>query len=404
MPNGLNFNRFVFMLFLAFVSIWDITPTQAQSTSQTKDEFELFEAELEGSLPISPDTKPKVEGPTIKKTNSGTPEVSISPPETNEQKIERLKKEIRASPKNSDLIVDLADELYKKGEYEKVTLLLWKHVERIDRRGLITLARAHAQRKEPTETIRSANILIGKNEKDFEALTLMGDAFAQQKKTKDAMESFKKAIEINPKYEPAYNGLITLYEKREPPNFYELRILFQDMIDSIGPRPQYLRKICEINTLDGTFEPAVTTCKEAIQKDPRTADAYVYLGLSYKALGEMATALKTLKKAAQDFPASELAQYHYGRHLEEQKNYLEAMKIFKKGTEADDKAGRSWLGLATTSFELRKYDIALLAYKNACKYDKKNAVAFRRATAVLRNSKNSQWTDQFEAASENCTF
>lgn len=47
------------------------------------------------------------------------------------------------------------------------------------------------------------------------------------------------------------------------------------------------------------------------------------------------------------------------------------MKVYKAGTEANAKAARSWLGLATTSFELRKYDISLLAYKNACKYDKK---------------------------------
>ncbi|MFM6930350.1 MAG: O-linked GlcNAc transferase, partial [Bdellovibrio sp.] len=65
---------------------------------------------------------------------------------------------------------------------------------------------------------------------------------------------------------------------------------------------------------------------------------------------------------------------------------------------------RSWLGLASASFDMKKYEVALIAYKNACKFDKKNAVAFRRATTVLRNSRNSEWSGKFESASENCTF
>ncbi|WII72766.1 tetratricopeptide repeat protein [Bdellovibrio sp. 22V] len=407
MMNGLNFNRFLFILFLSFVSLLNTGTAEAQTSGQAKDEFSLFEEEVKPAA--TPAAKPAT--PTQTPSASALPAVTPAPvvaeipaEETADQKIERLKKEIRKGPQNAGLIVQLADELFKKGEYEKVTLLLWKHVDKIDRKGLLLLAKAHEQRKEPTEMIRALNVLIGKDEKDFEAYSLMGNAYVLQKKSKDAMESYKKSIELNAKYEPAYEGLVQLYEKRDPPNLYELRILYQDMIQNIGARPQYLRKMCEINTQDGTYEPAIQSCKEAIQKDPKVADPYVYLGVAYKAIGEDDTAMKTLKKASKDFPKSELAQYQYGRLLEEQKSYVDAMKVFKVGTEADPQAARSWLGLATTSFEIRKYELSLLAYKNACKYDKKNAVAFRRATTVLRNAKNKQWVDKFENASENCTF
>lgn len=354
--SGLNFNRFLFILSLAFVSFL-VTPDLNAQTSVQKNE-----------------------------------------------KIERLKAEIRSSPKNTALISQLAEELYAQGEYEKVTLLLWKHVDKIQPAQLILLAKAHEKRREPAEMIRALNVELGKNENDYEAHFLMGNANTLARKSKEAMESYKRALEINNKYEPAYGGLINLYENRETPNLYELRILYQDMVDSIGPRPQYLRKLCEINTIDGTYEPAIFSCKKAIAKDARAADGYVYLGISYKGMGDNETAQKTLKKAATDFPKSELAQFHYGKLLEEQKNYVEAMNAFKAGTEADPKAARSWLGLATSSFEIRKYDISLGAYKNACKFDKKNAVAFRRATTVLRAAKDSQWVGKFEAASDTCTF
>ncbi|UOF00469.1 tetratricopeptide repeat protein [Bdellovibrio reynosensis] len=427
MMTGLYFNRSLIILFLSFVSFLAIGLGGSNAVANdTQDEFALFETAPK-KKPVkkteskkAPDAKP---APTATPTPPvATPTATPSAPEAappvpakaeaepakapvvSTDKFEQLKAEIRKNPKDGKLITDLAEELFKRKEYEKVTLLLWKHIDKIDRRGIILLTKAHEQRNEPAEMMRALNVELGKDDKDFEAYTLMAKAYAIQRKSKEAMENYKKAVELNPKYEPAYDGLIELYQKREPPNLYELRILFQDMIANIGPRPQYLRKLCEINTMDGTYDAAITTCKEAIAKDTKVADPFVYLGVSQRANGDDAIALQTLKKAALDFPKAEIAQYYYGRLLEEQKNYVDAMRFYKAGTEADSQAARSWLGLATSSFEIRKYELSLIAYKNACKYDKKNAVAFRKATSILRNAKNGQWIDKFESASDTCTF
>lgn len=406
MMYGLNFNRSLFILILPFVSFLATQSAWSQTSGKGKDEFELFEEEIKGA-PAKPTQEPS-QTPTAPSTPTATtaPAPSTAAPvaEGIEEKIERLKKEIRANPKNAAKIVDLAEVFYKKADYEKSTLLLWKHVDKIDRSGLILLAKAHEQRNEPSEMIRALNIIVAKDTHDAEAQTLMGNAYSLQKKNKEAMEAYKKAVEINPKYEPGYNGLINLYEKRDPPNLYELRILFQDMIDTIGPRPQFLLKLCEINVMDGTYEAALPICKDAIIKNPKIADPYVYMALCYRSTGDDEKSIQTLKKAAMDFPKSELAQYSYAKVLEEQKNYVEAMNRYKSGTEANPKSARSWLGLATSSFEIRKYEVAYIAYKNACKYDKKNAAAFRKATATLKNQRNSEWSGKFESSSENCTF
>lgn len=391
MKHGLNFNQAVMNLFLAFVSLWYIGVGCASTSGQEDDDFKFRDDQppaAKKSAPTSASAKPAVPKPTMKP----------------EQRIEELKKQIRAQPKNYSLIVDLAEEFHKIGQDDKVTVLLWKYVDKIDRRGLLLLAKSHQKRKEPNEMMRALNIILGKNDQDYEAHTLMGDAYSMALKNKEALESYKRALELNKQYEPAYNGLVNLYEKRDPPNLYELRILFQDMMEAIGPRAQYMRRLCEINTLDGTYDAAIQMCNNAITKDPRIAEPYVYLGLAQKAQGDEPLGNKTLRKAAQAFPRSELAQYHHAKTLEEQKNYIEALNTYKRGTEADGKSARSWLGLAVTSFEIRKYEIALIAYQNACRFDKKNAVAFRRATTVLRNQKNAEWTSKFEEASETCTF
>jgi tetratricopeptide (TPR) repeat protein len=374
---------------LAFVSLWYISACSSSTSVQhkkTRDAFDDF------NDAVVPSQKPAAKAAPTK------------PAMKPEERIEELKKQIRAQPKNYALIVTLAEELYKTGADDKVTALLWKYVDKIDRRGLILLAKAHEKRKEPNETIRALNVLLGKSPNDYEAHTMIGDAYAMALKNKEALESYKKALEINKKYEPAYIGLVNLYEKRDPPNLYELRILFQDMMEAIGPRAQYMRRLCEINALDGTYEAAIQMCNDAIAKEPRVAEPYVYLGLSQKANGDEALGNKTLKQAATDFPKSELAQYNHAKVLEEKKSYVDALNTYKKATDADPKAARSWLGLATTSFEIRKYEISLIAYRNACRYDKKNAVAFRKATTVLRNQRNAEWIAKFEEASETCTF
>lgn len=437
MMTGLYFNRSLHILILSFVSFLAVGLGSHKAYCQEKDEFSLFESapkkekkaveKKSASTPANKTVEPipaKEEKPAqaekvAPKTQATTPATVATPiPPTptptvvsepapaagEEDRIEKLKNDVRKNPKNPTYIYELAEELFKRKEYEKTTLLLWKHIDKIDRRGIILLAKAHEKRNEPIDMIRALNVEIGKDDQDHEAYTWMAKAYVLQRKSKDAMENFKKAVELNPKYEPAYDGLIELYSKREPPNLYELRILYQDMIANIGSRPMYLRKLCEINTMDGTYDAAMTGCKEAIAKDATVADPFVYLGVSQKANGDDATALVTLKKAAQDFPKAEIAQYYYARLLEEQKNYVEAMRFYKQGTEADPQAARSWLGLATSSFEIRKYELSLLAYQKACKYDKKNAVAFRKATSILRNSKNAQWVDKFESSSDNCTF
>lgn len=389
MKSRLNFNRLLFTSILAFVSFQNTGMAASQTSGQEQDDFAIFEEKPTGKA--KPVEKPKEKKPD-----------PIS--ESAEQKIERLKTEIRKNPRNVALIVQLAEIFYQKKEYEKTTALLWKQIDKIDRPAILLLARAEEEQKQPNDMIRALNNLVGKDEKDYEAYALLGNAYHMQKKYSEALENYKKSLDVNSKYEPAYQSLLSMYEKRTPPNLYEMRILVQDMIDNIGNRAEYLAKLCEINFNDSTFEAAIETCKQAISKDAKSANSYVNLGLSYKEIGEEETSAKTLKKAANDFPKSEYAQYSYGKILENQKNNVEAMKYFKAGTDADGTSARSWLGLASASFDMKKYEVALIAYKNACKFDKKNAVAFRRATTVLRNSRNSEWSGKFESASENCTF
>lgn len=299
-------------------------------------------------------------------------------------------------------LLTTAEAAFKKGEYDKVTDLLWKNIDKLERKELLLLAVAHEKKKEPANILKVTNILTGKNAKDYEAFYLSGSAYLMMnKKDSEALEALKTSIEINPKYQPAYEKLGEMYEKKK--NNYELRILYQDMLDNIGHKVEFLTKLCDINTKDNQEDQALAMCNEAIQKDPKIADNSVNLGITQLHAGDTDEAKKTLKAAAESHTKSELAQYTYGDLLETQKNYLEASKYYQAGTVADPKSSRCWLGYAKSAFEIHKYDAALEAFKKACKLDNKTAVHFRKATTALRNTKEASWTKQFESASEACS-
>jgi tetratricopeptide (TPR) repeat protein len=307
-----------------------------------------------------------------------------------------------AAPGAETNVLSTAESLFKKGEYNQVTELLWKNIDRLDRKGLRLLAVAHEKKKEATNMIKVANMLTSKDPKDYEGFYLLGSAqLMMGKKNSEALESLKTALEINPKYQPAYEKLAEMYEQRN--NTYELRIIYQDMLDNIGHKAEFLTKLCEINTKDNQEDQALTSCKEAIQKNPKVADNHVHLGIIQLQAGNTEEAKKTLRVAADSHTKSEFAQYTYANFLEDQKNYLDSSKYYQVGTLADPKSSRCWLGYAKSSFELHKYDLALGAYKKACQLDQKTAVAFRKATTVLRNSKNITFLKRYETASEACS-
>ncbi|MBC7370911.1 MAG: hypothetical protein H7326_05055, partial [Bdellovibrionaceae bacterium] len=167
--------------------------------------------------------------------------------------------------------------LFKKGDYTAVTELLWKNIDKLDRKAMILLAVAHEKKNEPANMLKVATMLTAKNAKDYEAHYLLGTAQFMNKKNSEALESLKTSLEINPKYQPAYEKLAQMYVEKK--NTYELRIVYQDMMDKIGRKPEFLNKLCELNTvIDYQEDQALLYCKDAISKDPKNADNYVYLG------------------------------------------------------------------------------------------------------------------------------
>lgn len=290
--------------------------------------------------------------------------------------------------------------LFQKKEYAKVTSLLWSKIESLSRPEMLFLVKAHYQAKEYSESIRAANLMIAKDAKDEEAHTYIGLNLLKKNKAREAKEYFKKATDINPVYSPAIEGLAEIYLKNK--NFYELRLIYLDLIKKIGDKPHYLNQLCDINTKDASNDAAIEFCNKAINLDPLFPDNHINLGLIYKNINDLEKAKSQLQTAATKFPSSDLAQYQYALLLEEQKNYIEAFKHYSLCSKLKADEERCWAGLATAGYQLSKFDESYASLKKACLFNKKNSIIGRKAAVQARNAKQLDWAKKFEKLSDIC--
>jgi tetratricopeptide (TPR) repeat protein len=303
-----------------------------------------------------------------------------------------------AASRSNDLVS--AEAAFRQNNFPKVIQLLSPQVEKLDRKELLLLAGAYSHEKNPTAAIKVYTAALSKNSKDVEVKTLLGLDQLALKQEKEALQTLKEALEIDKKYLPAYQALISIYENRK--NKYELRLLYQDMIANIGERAEFVTKLCELTTMDGLYDLAFSYCERGMKLSPTEPANFVFFGIANSETGHPAQAKGYLKKASTTFPQSELAQYEYGKYLSDNKNFIAAYEVFKKAVAADSKATRSLLGLAQSSFEIQKYAESLTSFSSLCALDKTSLPYFRRATNSLRTLKSADWLKKFEQAVDSC--
>lgn len=295
-----------------------------------------------------------------------------------------------------------AEELVAQKDLHGATNLLWKNISQLDRVGLIYLSKLHRDKGEWGEVTRATNIILSKTPRDEEAMTLLGEAqYRKAGKSSEAKETLQKVIEINRKYQPAYEILAQIYEK----NPYERRLLYQDMVEVFGPRPAFITQLCALNANDGENEQGTKYCQQGVEISPQTPDNHVYLGIISKQKEEFEAAKKLLKKAAIKFPSSEFAQFEYANILESDKSWLESNQFYERCVSADGKSERCWTGVGNSSLQLRKYNRSLEAFGKSCQISgRKIAPTVRRAASIASQRKDLDWSEKLSRLAEKCSY
>lgn len=293
-----------------------------------------------------------------------------------------------------------ATKLIGEKKYSAATAILWENIEHLREIDLILLTKAHYLNKDYFEATKAANLVLAKNETNFEALTYLGLCQLRRKKDREAKEFFKRATEANPVYLPAINGLVEIYERNS--NYYELRLIYQDLMKRVGEKSEFLTRLCDIDTKDGITDQAQLNCRKAIQSNPKIPENYSNLGLVYKNIHDMTKAKEQLKMAAEKFPNSDINQLNYAQFLEEQKNFIEAFKYYSRCNKINNFIEKCWVGYTSSSYQIQKFAETLVGLKKACVFNKKHLFLGRQAASFARSVKQTEWAKKLDALSEIC--
>lgn len=292
---------------------------------------------------------------------------------------------------------------FQNKKYEKASEILMPILEGLDKQSIIILAKSLHQQKNYLNEIRVLEQWLSRNQKDFVAIKMLGDAYLSMGNRADAAKTYQLAIEVNKKYEPAYEALVEVNDLEGLVN--ENRSLILDMVRIFKEKPKYLHRLCEYYYADGFLREARNYCQRAVNMDAKFADSHVILGLTYKEEQNPMRYQKILISAAKQFPKSELAQFMAGEMSEQLRDFPGALKYFRQATIADSKSVRSWLKLGAMAVNTKNYEESLKAFDRACGIDRTKALeSYRNVASSLRIQGINQWYRQFEAGAQKCKY
>ncbi len=256
----------------------------------------------------------------------------------------------------------------------KLTRLLWLHIlakvketglykPKEDRRSFgkvqthfsgIELKKTPA---EPISTEESFKKAINLNPKNERAYVGLGQVYKAQGKLADSEQALKKAMNLNPKNDRAYFELGQLY--RDQGKFPQAEDLFKKAVE-LNPKNDnaYVGLGWFYRVQGKSRQPAEESFKKAIDLNPKNDCAYFELGWLYRDQGKLLQAEESFKKAINLNPKNEPAYVGLGQVYRDQGKSLQAKDLFKKSIELNPKNDRTYGAISVLYAEIGKPELA----------------------------------------------
>lgn len=173
-----------------------------------------------------------------------------------------------------------------------------------------------------------------------EALYCLGIADGNLKRHNDAIEAFRQALHINPKYAEAWNSLGDTYLKLN------------------------------------RYNDAIESFRRALRTDPKYADPWNNLGVAYSELKRLDDAIEVFRQALRINPEYADAWYNLGISYGELKQYNDAIEAFSRTLRINPKDAEAWYNLGVAYSELLLHDNAIEAFREVLRINPKYAKAW----------------------------
>lgn len=312
----------------------------------------------------------------------------------------KLREHAKNNPKSASARIELARALLSTGNFTDGIDVLKTLNGDVEPRAHLLLDIAFETTEQFTEQARILELLRKKMPNSKYLLIRLGRAYLKTKNPKASVEVLKDCKKRFPEDRECYFELLNVYE--ESKNSYETRVLLTDMATLFKADANVFARLCKSYATNSFIDQGLDICERAIKLQPRLADSHVYYSLLKRYNKEPEVSEKLLKRAAVQFPKSELAQWNLGQLYMEQKNYESARRTYALCTKYNKQSDRCWLGTATAVFELKDHESALSAFTEACKLNVKTRTPFRAAITQLRIQNFMEMSAKYSAEFDKC--
>ena len=213
---------------------------------------------------------------------------------------------------------------------------------------------------------------IKRNEHEFTAVQWneKGMEGYNRKDYQGAIEYFRKAIELDPKYANPWNNMGSAYGKLGDYNkqieccrkAIELDPKFASPWNNMG----YV-----YNEL-GDYNKAIECCQKAIKLDPKYATPWNNMGFSYGKLGDYNKAIECCRKATELDPKFASPWNDMGCAYGELGDYNKEIECCRKAIELDPKFASPWNNMGVAYYRLGNYPKAVECFRKAVELEPGN--------------------------------
>ena len=211
----------------------------------------------------------------------------------------------------------------------------------------------------------------------------MGLVYQEKREIQKAIQSFEKAINIQPRYVNAYNNLGNLYY--ESGKLEKAEAFFKKAIE-INPKYfQAYNNLGNVYSDMGKKDEAIALYEKVLELNPEDPDAYFNLGNVYKGKGRTEEAISAFRKVIDINPRDAKALSNLGALYAIRGAREEAIASFNMAIQVDKKYAPAYFNLCRLYFDEEKYGLAIENCDKAAKLGYKIPPEFLKQLKTLVN-------------------
>jgi tetratricopeptide (TPR) repeat protein len=201
-----------------------------------------------------------------------------------------------------------------------------------------------------TEVVQRAKSLVGQHPQEVMLYNILGAANAGLRQFDDAIESYHRALRINPDFAGTHNNLGSAYQD------------------------------------NGNLPDAVASFRRAVQLDPDYAEAHYNLGNALQESGDLPATIKSYHAAVQAKPDFAGAHYNHGAALQEIGEFHEAITSYNNAILIEPDFAEAHNNLGNSLRETGELTAAVESLKRALEINKNFAEAHNNLGITLRET------------------